>query len=62
MNSLAPSRAALSKQSYIVFVTTSLEPIGSDNEIHVVVPRQWESVVAGISPLFHNTSRVVSFF
>ena len=38
-------------------VTTSLEPSGSGSEI---VPLQWESVVAGNSPLFHNVSRVVS--
>ena len=39
-------------------VTTSLEPSGSDSKI---VPLQLDSVVAGISPLFHNVSRMVWF-
>ena len=47
MNSLEdPSRGCTLHAELIV--TTSLEPSGSDSEI---VPLQWESVVAGNSPL-----------
>ena len=49
MNSLDPSRGCALQAELIV--TNSLETSGSDSE---TVPVQWESVVAGDSPLFHN--------